>query len=490
MKYLGLKALCSLFLLFCLPLSAAISAFMTAYRDTNPLEGMQWDQSGVVALVQIVDDIDGQVKEPVYYKLLLPGASHTDKGNLQFLPRMRVIDKNHLIFSSPNGFIYLFDLRVSDAFGDFKLHQTKYDLSWSHCRHLTQPVFYYWLPKRIAGLKQYSPFCITEVFKTRQKDKRYFLGACDDYSFLIQLDLTGPEETGSFSNLQVTPYPITNNLIREPERWVRHHFISGMELVQDSQQKTHALVSMDRYYPPPADRGGGTPFYMASLNLSESGCTWAQSPASIHSSSFPLVFHNRTSSTSTDSEEETLCHYNPGRLYNLTTDPRKRGMVLFDLGMRGEHCLSFDSMYSYSSASELVSGTPLIRFLPPRLESSSHYTKLSGDRTNEKFQPLISCFDGHIYTVVARYRSDPGLEPFNHDLFLLKAPSPEKETQSSGMSEATNRFQQPVSLDWEDVCNVGLPVNEDGIAKFSQCYDQLLLWDSEAEPFTIDLPGL
>ena len=77
---------------------------MTAYRDTNPLEEMQWDESGVVALVQRIDDIDGQVKAPVFFKLLLPGASCTDAGNLQFLPRMRVIDRNHLIFFSPNGF--------------------------------------------------------------------------------------------------------------------------------------------------------------------------------------------------------------------------------------------------------------------------------------------------------------------------------------------------------------------------------------------------
>ena len=386
--------------------------------------------------------------------------------------------------------IYIFDLRVSDVVGDCKLHRLKYELSWRQCGHLTQPVFYYWFPKRIPGLKQYSPFCATEVFKTRTEDKRYLLGACDDYSYLIEFNYKNTEETEELSGLEVSSYPMTGNLIREPEHWIRHHYVSGIELVQDSEQKIHALVSMDLYFPDPAGRDNGAPFHMASLNLSEGDGSWTRNSASINSGNFPLFFDSNTSGSSDTDNKKSLHHLNPGRLYNLTVDAGKRSVILFDLGMRGEHCLSFDSMHSYSSGSELVSGASLIRFLPPALESSSNYQQLSGDRKNEKFQPLISCFNGHIYALTARYRSSAELDLFNHDLYLVKASSPERETHSSNRTESANRFQHPVALSWEDVCKVELPLHEDGVAKFSQCYDHLLLWDSEAELLTVDLPGL
>ncbi len=99
--------------MFCITSHATLTSMLVAYHEGDA------PQNSVTVYLRVAQDIHQKPIEYKTYYIALPDASHTAKGNLQFLTQFQPVTENLILFASPNNRIYLVDIK--DA------HDTSFD---------------------------------------------------------------------------------------------------------------------------------------------------------------------------------------------------------------------------------------------------------------------------------------------------------------------------------------------------------------------------
>ncbi|WP_461536399.1 hypothetical protein [Spongorhabdus nitratireducens] len=447
-----------LYLSFIAPCSVAMTGFFVAYdKDVSKTPG----RSGVVAHLIRITNIGEAGQDRKVFRLHLPEAEHHGGLNRQYLTRLGIVDDNHPVFLSPNGFIYIFDLTAQpEASGYYKhvCHAQMTQASSGCPDYQTQTEINSATASSSLGAliisatgkprELFSPMSVSTAFKTADGATHCFV-ASDERCFILDIPPQAPDTATSQSqtiNIRPFPAPGSNKVCDNPQTATslknplpgRRYMSTGIDLVKGVNDQYHIVASLDatRRETKAGRQDDGRAFILYQTALKPGDQEWKQTNIAQASARLRIKDHEHG--------DREYKNNNFGDIFDVCTDTTCRRVSL--------------SMHHHQGAliQDVLAVAPQdLRHCRNLMLFDSPQSRVLRDSTlsekdHDEYRVMTRPFKGRLYSVTVG-QSQPSLEEVQ-----ATAGNYEFKLQVTDWPEPSDRtLLPPASLIWTDCCTVG-----------------------------------